>query len=85
MPDQGSHCPFLNRADGRCATFFSLDRLEHAFAYCFGQYHQCRFYVELLVERRVRRLSGCCADDGDDGTSPLVQITLPNRRRQHAA
>jgi hypothetical protein len=80
MADQGNHCPFLNRADGRCSTFFSLDRLDHAFEYCFGEYQQCPVYLELLVERRVRRMTGSC-----DGSSPLVQITLAHRYKQPAA
>lgn len=84
MSDRSSHCPFLNRADARCSNHFSLDRLGHAFGYCFGQYQACPVYLELLVERRVRRLTGSVASQGaGDGTIPLVQITLQGRR--HAA
>ena len=53
--DRGQHCPFLNRTDSRCGSHFTLERLEHAFAYCFDRYHACSTYLELLVERRVRR------------------------------
>ena len=55
MPDQGNHCPFLNRADRRCSEHFSLDHLQHAFKYCFDRYTTCPMYMELLSERRSRR------------------------------
>jgi len=55
MPDQGNHCPFLNRADRRCSEHFSLDHLQHAFKYCFDRYTTCPMYMELLAERRSRR------------------------------
>ena len=78
--DQEHHCPFLNRADARCSMHFSLERLGHAFAYCFGRYHDCPAYVELLVERRVKRMTACGGGRGDcDGSSPIVQITLGAR------
>jgi hypothetical protein len=51
------HCPFLNRADARCARHFSLDQLQHTFEHCFGQYEGCGVYRELLQERRLRRAS----------------------------
>lgn len=94
MPDHGLHCPFLNRADARCSNFFSLERLDHAFGYCFDQYQGCPVYRELLVERRVRRMTGSLTDrERSDGAAPLVQITLhgrpgtavADRYRQHAA
>ena len=55
MSERVVHCPFLNRADARCANHFSLDRLGHAFEHCFGDYKSCKTYLELLVERRVRQ------------------------------
>jgi hypothetical protein len=55
MNERAHHCPFLNRADDRCSTNFSLDRLDHAFGYCFGSYAQCAMYAELLNERQYRR------------------------------
>jgi hypothetical protein len=53
--DQAQHCPFLNRADARCSDAFSLEKLDHAFKYCFGRYTYCSVYMELLIERRMRR------------------------------
>jgi hypothetical protein len=55
MSDRVNHCPFLNRADPRCAGHFSLDRLGVAFDHCFGKYKTCASYQELLLERRSRR------------------------------
>ena len=54
----GEHCPFLNRSDRRCSAFLSLDRIAHAFDYCFGGYKACPMYLEMLAERRVRRVCG---------------------------
>jgi hypothetical protein len=55
--DDDHHCPFLNRADERCSPHFHVDALDHAYAFCFGRYKLCPHYLELLVERRVRRLT----------------------------
>jgi hypothetical protein len=58
VPDSDhNHCPFLNRTDERCSPHFQVDDLEHAFVFCFGRYKTCPHYLELLVERRVRRLT----------------------------
>jgi hypothetical protein len=53
--DHGQHCPFLNRTDSRCGSHFTLERLEHAFAFCFNQYNACPVYLEMLSERQIRR------------------------------
>ena len=80
--DRGQHCPFLNRADSRCGSHFTLERLEHAFAFCFDRYTACPVYLELLVERRVRR--GETMEAMQDGAShdrrPLVEITVHAQR-----
>lgn len=55
MAERVHHCPFLNRADSRCASNFSLDRLHEAFDQCFDRYATCDAYADLLLERQVRR------------------------------
>ena len=55
MSERQNHCPFLNRSDSRCSSYFSLDRLQHAFEHCFDQYQACPRYQELLKERMDRR------------------------------
>ena len=76
MPDRARdagddhHCPFLNRADERCGPHFHLDKLGHAFAYCFGRYKTCPHYLELLVERRVRRLTAAATAAASTTTHP---------------
>ena len=55
MSDREPHCPFLNRADHRCSSFFSIERLQHAFEHCFHAYKACGVYQELLDERQARR------------------------------
>jgi hypothetical protein len=59
MPESSAshHCPFLNRADRRCSEHFSLDHLRHAFEFCFDSYKTCPHYLEMLVERQVKRVS----------------------------
>ncbi len=81
MSVQGEHCPFLNRRDVRCSTYFSLDRLGHAFEHCFDQYRTCPTYLELLVERRVRRTVAGEADAKASyaGAPRLIQVTIPHR------
>jgi hypothetical protein len=70
----GHHCPFLNRADARCGENFSLERLDHAYEYCFNHYQTCAIYHELLVERRVRRISG--------QATTQVQLTISHPHAQ---
>jgi hypothetical protein len=86
MTDQGHHCPFLNRADARCSQHFSLDRLGHAFDYCFGYYEGCGVYLELLAERRVRRARGQDYDGAGDGGfyGKLTQLTVAGRMPEGA-
>ena len=81
--DCGEHCPFLNRSDRRCSSFLSLDRISHAFDHCFGEYKACPVYLELLAERRVRRLCGLLspaeqATINIDGPArrPVIQLTV---------
>jgi hypothetical protein len=80
MAEQAHHCPFLNRADPRCSRHFSLDSLDHAFKYCFDRYKTCPVYLELLVERRLRRQMGAVVrpERSDDNAEP-VQITIGGR------
>jgi hypothetical protein len=61
MSDREPHCPFLNRADTRCSTFFSIEQLQHAFEHCFHAYKACSVYQELLVERQARRSAAATA------------------------
>jgi hypothetical protein len=80
--EPAAHCPFLNRADHRCSENFNLDRLGYAFHYCFDQYKACPNYIELLVERRVKRAAGGEHDgDGKDRFEQerLVQLTVRSR------
>jgi len=85
--DRGQHCPFLNRTDSRCGSHFTLERLEHAFAYCFDRYNACPTYLELLVERRVRR--GEAKEAAQNGAShdrqSLVHLTIHAKRESEIA
>jgi hypothetical protein len=90
MSDREHHCPFLNRADHRCSTFFSIERLQHAFEHCFDAYKSCAVYRELLIERQARRgqlpdaaaafvwTTACGARESDVTTTRFVQVRLPS-------
>ena len=43
-------CPFLDRADARCATHMTLADIGYAFAYCANNYTDCPLYRELLAD-----------------------------------
>jgi len=88
MENCAAHCPFLNRHDRRCSKHFSLDRLNSTFDHCFGSYKACSVYMELLVERQVRRATGEIVSPNvrqrqmptvNAYGQPLVQVSLPSR------
>ena len=80
MSDREHHCPFLNRADHRCASFFSIERLQHAFEHCFHTYKACEVYKELLVERQARR--GQAAGGAQVPGQFVWTTACPSRRRE---
>jgi hypothetical protein len=96
VDENDQHCPFLNRVDERCSPHFHVDHLEHAFEHCFGRYKMCRHYLELLVERRVRRLVASAAaaaaashpnhpGAGTDGTDADADADDADRNQPAAA
>jgi hypothetical protein len=85
MPQHAPHCPFLNRADERCSAHFSLERLDHAFAYCFDSYHACPVYAQLLAERRERRAMGEVVDGHDNRSLVQIAIAARNHKPRTAA
>jgi len=70
MTELGLHCPFLNQTDSRCGEHHNLDQLSFAFHYCFGAYQTCPVYVQLLSERRCRRMKATHAVAHADIHSP---------------
>ena len=81
-------CPFVNRPDGRCSERLNIDRLGHAFSFCFNAYEGCPVYLERLVERRVRQLRQGVMVHGTavrDYGSTLVQIGTPPSARAASA
>jgi hypothetical protein len=82
MSNHESHCPFLNRADSRCANHFSLDKLDRAFDHCFGAYQSCPTYSEMLSERRDRQSAEGHRVTSHGGlTSTVVYANLTVRTR----
>lgn len=51
-------CPYVERGDSRCDRRFTLDRINEAFAVCFGAHHGCEQF------HRLRRQD--LADGGDE-------------------
>ncbi len=43
-------CPHVNVNDPRCASRFSLGRIDQAFSVCFGSYHVCPMYRRISSE-----------------------------------
>ena len=92
MRDMSDHCPFLNRSDARCSEYFRLSYLQHAFKYCFDQYHTCPVYSQQLAERQERRAAAAGAGGSvaavaggavnHAGSQVLVTVTLPARYAQ---
>jgi len=89
MSHASRHCPFLNRADERCASYFNIDGLGHAYRFCFDRYKACPVYIQLLIERRVRRADAAAAEKSREHTpasahqapiaipsAPIVQVSI---------
>ena len=43
-------CPHVDLNDQRCATRFSLGRIDQAFCVCFGAYAACPMYRQITHE-----------------------------------
>jgi hypothetical protein len=80
VPVPGDHCPFLNRADSRCAEHFRIDAMQHAFKYCVGRFRACPTYLQLRVERRMKQL-----ESKREFGSRNVQVTISRRKPNPAA
>jgi hypothetical protein len=76
-------CPFVNRPDARCGQHLSLDKLDHAFEFCFDTFNACPVYLERLVERRVKRLTTPVTTPATNRAhgQTLVQLGTPAKRR----
>ena len=81
MPDHGRHCPFLNRSQPGCSAYLTLERLRHAFEYCFDEYQTCPLYSELLVERRLRQNQRLAPSGvgSNHAASPLTPVAVLRR------
>ena len=80
MSDREPYCPFLNRADHRCSSYFSIEQMQHAFEHCFHAYKSCAVYQELLVERQARR--GQAAGGAQVPGQFVWTTACPSRRRE---
>jgi len=67
---QGS-CPHVNRNDPRCGSRFTVDRLDQAFAVCFGSYQGCPMYHRINAEL-----------SGSPGQGAVVRIAVSGHARQ---
>lgn len=70
--ERAGTCPHVNRNDPRCATRFSLGRIEQAFSVCFGAYHGCPMYHRINGEDRATVRA----------TPPIV-VTISARSPRH--
>ena len=44
-------CPFIDKAEARCADHLTLRNVARAFAHCANRYTTCPVYHKLLAER----------------------------------
>ncbi|NLW86861.1 MAG: hypothetical protein GXY38_08305 [Planctomycetes bacterium] len=44
-------CPFINKADNRCANHWTLRNIMQTFLHCADSYHACPVYRTLLQEQ----------------------------------
>jgi hypothetical protein len=84
MQEMSDHCPFLNRSDRRCSEVFRLSQLQHAFKFCFNEYHACPVYAEQLAERQGKRAAVAVrhGGNGSNGSQLLVTVSIPTRYAQ---
>lgn len=81
MTDQEHHCPFLNRADDRCAEKMNLSALDYAYKFCFDNYKKCPVYMELLVDRRIKRLAAATVKPRYEDQQ-FIQLSIAHRNAQ---
>jgi len=81
MSDTEHHCPFLNRADDRCAEKMNLSALDYAYKFCFDHYAKCPVYTELLVDRRIRRLAAATVKPRYEDQQ-FIQLSITHRNAQ---
>lgn len=67
---EGPVCPFVDLNDKRCASHFTLSRMDEAFDLCMRRHLHCVTYYQILQERR-----GASSELG----IPNVRITIEGR------
>ena len=79
-------CPFIERVDHRCSSYFSLERLDHAFDVCFDRYKSCPLFHEMMAERRMKRTGGHHGPhDGASDNVPTRWVASNESGAAHAA
>lgn len=71
IPNNGA-CPHIDRDDIRCASRFSLGRLDQAFSVCFGSYRGCPMFHRINQEQFARARDAATPE-------PLITITAHGR------
>lgn len=57
MQSKAHICPYLDLADGRCASRLTINTLAEAFRYCFGDPTRCPVYAMLHLEQGAQERS----------------------------
>ena len=69
-------CPYVNRADHRCSTRFSLGKIDQTFSMCFGAFQGCPQYHRIHAEEHtpddgvVKALAGTPATPATPNRGP---------------
>lgn len=53
-------CPFVHRADGRCAEHLTMGGMGYAFDHCFDAFAGCPVYAELSAQQ-----AGHCGEENE--------------------
>lgn len=65
-------CPHIDLDDPRCASRFSIGRIEQAFTVCFGSFYGCPMFHRINQEQ-YRKEAGLASDP------PMITITAHGR------
>ncbi len=69
-------CPYVDRGEACCASRFTLDRIDEAFAVCFGAHHGCEHF------HRLRRQELADAEPAEPATPPVILTIAGHAHRE---
>lgn len=71
-------CPYVDRGEACCARRFTLDRIDEAFAVCFGAHHGCEHF------HRLRRQELAAVEVAEPASPPVILTIAGHVHREPA-